>query len=83
MLVLEGTIHQTSCTNTPEQNGVAERKHRHIVETARSLLLSAFVPSEFWGEAVLTAVSLINTIPSSHISIFSPFEKLYGYAPDY
>ena len=38
MLALDGTIHQTSCTDTPEQNGVAERKHRHIVETARSLL---------------------------------------------
>jgi hypothetical protein len=54
LLALDGTIHQTSCTDTPEQNGVAERKHRHIVETARSLLLSAFVPSELWGEAVLT-----------------------------
>ena len=83
LLALDGTVHQTSCTDTPEQNGVAERKHRHIVETARSLLLSSSVPSVFWGEAVLTAVGLINTIPSSHISGFSPFEKLYGYAPDY
>ena len=80
---LDGTIHQTSCTDTPEQNGVAERKHRHIIETARSLLLFAFVPCEFWGEAVFTAVSLINTIPSSHSSGLSPFEKLYGYVPDY
>jgi hypothetical protein len=62
----------TSCTDTPEQNGVAERKHRHIVETARSLLLSAFVPSEFWGEVVLTAVSLINTIPSSQNYTITP-----------
>ena len=68
LLALDGTIHQTSCKDTPEQNGVAERKYRHIVETARSLLLSAFVPSEFWGEAVLTAVSLINAIPSFHSS---------------
>lgn len=83
LFALDGTIHQTSCTDTPEQNGVAERKHRNIVETARSLLLSTSVPSVYWGEAVLTAVSLINTIPSSHISGFSPFEKLYGYAPDY
>ncbi|XP_031257396.1 uncharacterized protein LOC116115383 [Pistacia vera] len=79
----DGNVHQTSCTDTPEQNGVAERKHRHIVETARSLLLSASIPSVFWGEAILIAVGLINTIPSSHISGFSPFEKLYGYAPDY
>ena len=62
LLALDGTIHQTSCTDTPEQNGVAERKHRHIVETARSLMLSSSVPSEFWGEAVLTAVRLIKTI---------------------
>jgi hypothetical protein len=83
LLALDGTIHQTSCTDTPEQNGVAERKHRHIVETARSLLLCTFVPSEFWGEAVLTAVSLINTIPSSHSSGLSPFEKLYWYVPNF
>jgi histone deacetylase 1/2 len=45
--------------------------------------LSAFVPSEFWGEAVLTAVSLINMISSSHSLGLSLFEKLYGYVPDY
>jgi hypothetical protein len=53
LLVLDGTIHQTLCTDTPKQNSVAERKHRHIVETVCSLLLSALVPSVFWGEAVL------------------------------
>ena len=40
-------------------------------------------PGEFWGEFVLNVVTLINIIPSSHISSISPFEKLYGYAPDY
>jgi len=83
LLALDGTIHQTSCTDTPEQNGVAERKHRHIVETACSLLLSASVPSEFWEEVVLTVVSLINTISSSHSSVLFPFEKLYGHVPNY
>ena len=47
LLAFDGTIHQTFCTDTPEQNSVAERKHRHLVETIRSLLLSAYVPSEF------------------------------------
>jgi hypothetical protein len=82
LLVLDGTIHQTSCIDTPEQNGVTETKYRHIVKTARSLLLSASVPNMFWGEFVLTAVGLINTIPS-HTSGLFPFEKLYEYAPDY
>jgi hypothetical protein len=45
--------------------------------------LFTFVPSEFWGEAVLTVISLINTIPSSHSSGLSSFEKLYGHVPDY
>ena len=84
LLALDGTIYQTSCAlDTLEQNGDVERKHRHIFETAHSLLLSAFVLSEFWGEAVLTAISLINTILFSHSSGLSLFEKLYGYIPDY
>jgi len=47
LLALDGTIHQTSCINTLEQNGVVERKHRHIVETAHFFLLSAFIPNKF------------------------------------
>jgi hypothetical protein len=45
--------------------------------------LSTSIPSEFWGEAILTDVSLINTISSYHSSGFSFFEELYGYVPDY
>lgn len=48
-------LSQRSCPHTPQQNGVAERKHRHILETARSLLLSASVPSKFLAEAVSPA----------------------------
>jgi len=80
LFVLDGTIHQISCVDTLKQNGVAKRKHRHIVKTARSLLLSTFVPDVFWRKVVLIAVNLINTILSSHISGFSHFKKLYGYA---
>ena len=58
-LALDETIHQTSCIDTTEQNSVAERKHKHIIETARSPLLSASVPSVFW-DVVLTVVGLIN-----------------------
>ena len=42
-----GIIHQTSCTYTPQQNGVAERKNRHLLEVARSLLLHMHVPKSF------------------------------------
>ena len=58
---------------------------RHILETARSLflLLSAFVPSQFLAEAVLTAVSFLNRIPSSVISGLSLFERIFSTPPDY
>ncbi|GKA93126.1 gag-pol polyprotein [Tanacetum coccineum] len=78
------TQHSTiSCTDTPQQNGVAERKHRHLVETVRSFLLSTDVPSVFWVEAVLTTTYVINIIPTAHNSGLSPFEKLYETSPDY
>ena len=83
LLALDETVHQTSCTDTPKKNRVAEKKHRHIVEIAHSLLLFAFVLSQFWRGAVLTVVSLINTISSSYSSGLSHFKKLYGYVPDY
>jgi len=47
LLVLDGTIHQTSCIDTLEQNIVTKKKYRHIVETAHSFLLSISVSSEF------------------------------------
>ncbi|GJW68746.1 gag-pol polyprotein [Tanacetum coccineum] len=83
LLKSDGTIYQSSCTDTTQQNSVAERKHRHLVETARSFLLAADVPNVFWGEAVLTAAYVINRIPTAHNSGLSLFEKLYGILPDY
>jgi transposase InsO family protein len=35
-----GVIHQTTCPGTPPQNGVAERKNRHLLEVAISLIVS-------------------------------------------
>ena len=64
-LVKEGIVHQSSCVNTPQQNGIAERKNRHILDVARSLMFSTNVPKCFWGKAVLTAAYLINRMPSS------------------
>lgn len=40
-LISHGITHQSSCPHTPQQNGVAERKHRHIVDIARTLLINA------------------------------------------
>ena len=57
-----GLLHETSCSQTPQQNGVAERKHRHILETSRVLVLGAMVSSFHRGDVVASAVYLINRI---------------------
>lgn len=60
-------FNETLCVDTLKGNGITERKHRYIVETTQSLLLSASVSSELYGEFVLTIVNLINIMLSSHI----------------
>ncbi|RVW26204.1 Retrovirus-related Pol polyprotein from transposon RE1 [Vitis vinifera] len=68
---------------TSQQNGRAERKLRHILDTIRVLLLSAKVPAPFWGEASLHAVHAINRIPSAVIHNQTPYERLFGSPPNY
>ncbi|OWM65682.1 hypothetical protein CDL15_Pgr017179 [Punica granatum] len=72
-----GMIHQSSCAYTPQQNGVAERKNRHLIETFRTLLIHMNVPVKFWGDALLTACYLINRMPSSVLHGQIPFSVLF------
>ena len=70
-----GISHFTTPPHTPEHNGVSERRHRHIVETGLSLLTNASMPLEFWSYAFITAVYLINRMPTPLLQMHSPFEK--------
>ncbi|CAN1766567.1 Retrovirus-related Pol polyprotein from transposon TNT 1-94 [Linum perenne] len=80
-LLSKGIIHQSSCPNTPQQNGVAERKNRHVLEVARALMFSANLPKYFWGDAVLTATYLINRLPSKTLSFLTPLQCLQNVFP--
>ena len=68
---------------TPEQNGFSERGNRTTTEKARTLLKQARLPSEFWGEAVSTAVYLENLTPIAKAGFKSPHELWHGDAPSY
>ena len=81
-MTTRGILHQSSCPYTPQQNGVAERKNRHLIETARTLLLHANLPTKFWGD-VLIACYLINRMPSSVLKDNIPHTLLFPSYPPY
>ena len=43
----KGLIHQTTCPNTPQQNGVAEQKNKFLLEITRAIMLESHVPTSF------------------------------------
>jgi hypothetical protein len=69
-----GIAHRVSCPHTHQQNGFAEQKHRHIVETSLTLLAHARMPLKFWDEAYLTTMYLVNCLPTCVLDNLSPME---------
>ncbi|KAK8328008.1 hypothetical protein V6Z12_A11G221900 [Gossypium hirsutum] len=72
----QGIIHQSSCPDTPQQNGISERKNRHLLDVARAIMFTMNVPKYLWGEAVLTACYLINRMPSKILNFQTPLNTL-------
>ena len=77
----KGIVHQSSCVGTPQQNGVVERKHKHLLKTARALLFQSGLPLKYWEECVLAATYLINRFPSKVLKGSSPYQLLCGESP--
>ncbi|GJW03742.1 retrovirus-related pol polyprotein from transposon TNT 1-94 [Tanacetum coccineum] len=83
LLVENGTHHRISCPYTPEQNGRAERKHRHVTETGLAMLFNSNAPASLWVDAFTSAVYIINCLPTKLLNNKSPFELLFNRAPNY
>lgn len=82
-LSTHGISHLTSPPHTPEHNGLAERRHRHIVETGLALLTHSQIPTTYWSYAFATTVFLINRMPTPILSFQSPYQKLFAQTPNY
>ncbi len=80
-LKAEGIRHELTIPKTPEQNGIAERLNKSLVEMARSMLLDAKLPKKFWAEAISTAVYLKNRSPSKALKI-TPYQAYCGTKPN-
>ena len=68
---------------TLEQNGVVERKHRTLLQIARSLLLHSGLPIIYWGECIKFGVYLLNRTPSKILHYKTPHEMVYKMLPLY
>ena len=58
---------------SPEQNGVSERRNRTLKDMMRSMMSMSNLPKFLWGEAIKTAMYILNRVPSKSISK-TPFE---------
>nr|GEY09800.1 retrovirus-related Pol polyprotein from transposon TNT 1-94 [Tanacetum cinerariifolium] len=74
----EGIVRNFTVRHTPQQNGVAERMNRSLLEKVRCMLSNAGLGKEFWAEAVTYACHLVNRLPSTAIDGKTSFEKWYG-----
>ncbi|RVW26239.1 Retrovirus-related Pol polyprotein from transposon TNT 1-94 [Vitis vinifera] len=77
----EGLHRELTTPYSPEQNGVAERKNRTVVEMARSMMKAKNLSNHFWAEGVATAVYLLNISPTKAVLNRTPYEAWYGRKP--
>ncbi|GJU09590.1 putative ribonuclease H-like domain-containing protein [Tanacetum coccineum] len=78
---MKGIKREFSVARTPQQNGVAERKNRTLIEAARTMLADSLLPTTFWAEAVNTACYVQNRVLVTKPYNKTPYELLLGRPP--
>ncbi|GJY68042.1 ribonuclease H-like domain-containing protein [Tanacetum coccineum] len=78
---IKGIKREFSVARTPQQNGVAERKNRTLIEAARTMLVDSKLPTTFWAEAVNTACYVLNRVLVIKPHNKTPYELIRGRPP--
>ena len=76
-----GVRRELTAPHSPQQNGVVERRNQMVVGMARSMLKAKELPGVFWGEAVTTAVYILNRTSTKGLSGGTPYQHLNGSTP--
>ncbi|GJT17717.1 putative ribonuclease H-like domain-containing protein [Tanacetum coccineum] len=79
---MKGIKREFSVARTPQQNGVAERKNRTLIEAARTMLADSLLPTTFWAEAINTACYVQNRVLITKPHSKTPYELLVGRSPN-
>ncbi len=77
-----GIQRKYSCSYSPQQNGIAERKNKHIAEITRAMLNEKNLPNYFWAEVVATTIYIMNRTPTTVVHGMTLEEKFTGKKPD-
>ncbi|GJX80722.1 putative ribonuclease H-like domain-containing protein [Tanacetum coccineum] len=78
---IKGIMRQFSVAITPQQNGVAERRNRTLIEATRTMLADSKLPTTFWAEAVSTACYVQNRVLVVKPHNKTPYELFHGRTP--
>ncbi|GJS32060.1 putative ribonuclease H-like domain-containing protein [Tanacetum coccineum] len=78
---MKGIKREFSVARTPQQNGVAERRNRTLIEAARTMLVDSKLPTTFWAEAVNTACYVLNRVLVIKPHNKTPYELIRGRTP--
>ena len=77
----EGITRHYSAPYSPQQNGVVEQRNQTVVAMVRALLKQRGMPTKLWGEAVVTAVHLLNRSPTKSLQGKTPYKAWHGRPP--
>ena len=73
----KGKVRQLTIPYNPQQNGVAERRNKTLLDMVRSMMTQAKLPISFWGDALMTATYILNRVPSKSVPS-TPYEIWNG-----